>query len=431
MKSKLKFTLSATTILLTLLLSNTAFATSTSSSNLEVLIDNEPLDQLVPISFQNQHLLVPLRTISESLGYTIDWDTFGKDIYVNNYETNSSATLHMNEIEAELNGDPIELDAPPTDIDGSTMVPIRFIARKSDVGISVENTESQIKITTSNPSTPDIALNAESIIYIQTNKMQGSGIVLSNNGMIATNYHVIEDASEIQILFNDGTYYRGETKVIGLDAQKDIAILQIDAENLTPVTVDMTQEIVQGDTIYTIGSPHGKQNFVSEGIILDGNQDSINMSALIDKGNSGGGLFHENGNLLGMTYAFGKNQNLAIPIQTIANVPRNLDISISDMEFYEYKPVAPENLRSYKEDGNNYFTWSPVYGAEHYHVYISDVVDGVYERLYNTTLESDIWYWAFPHAFGLGSDGQTIYLKVSAVVDGVETPLSNVLGLRL
>lgn len=430
MKSKLKFAIMTSTALITILLSHTAFATDSSS----VLIDDEPLDQLVPITFQNQHLLVPLQTISESLGYTIDWDSYKQHIYVSNLATSSTATLHMDDLEAELNGNKIELDVPPTEIDGSTMVPIRFIARKSDVGVSVEQsseTEAQIKISTSTPTTPDIEVNAESIVYIQTDKMQGSGIILSNNGMIATNYHVVENASEIQILFNDGRYYQGETKVIGLDPQKDIAILQISQYNLTPVTVDMQQEIVSGDTIYTIGSPHGKQNFVSQGVIIDGNQDSINMSALIDKGNSGGGLFHENGNLLGMTYAFGKNQNLAIPIQTIANVPRNIDIPISDMQYYTYTPNAPENLRHYKDDGNNYFTWSPVYGAEHYHVYISDTVDGVYEKLYNTTLESDIWYWAFPHAFGLGSDGQTIYLKVSAVVDGVETPLSDIIGVKL
>lgn len=427
MKSKLKLTIGASTALVTLLLSSTVFATDNSS--LAVVIDDQPLAEPVQISFEDHHMLVPLRTISESLGYEVNWNSVNKDILVN--KTESNALLHMNSQLAELNGNVIELDVAPVDIDGSTMVPLRFIARKSEVGISVDttSTEQQIKIST---ETPENSLNADSIIYLQTDKMQGSGIILSNNGMIATNYHVVEGASTIQIIFNDGTEYTGQTKVIGLDAQKDIAILQIEARDLDPAIVNLQQEIISGDVIYTIGSPHGNKNFISEGVIIDSNSDSINMSALIDKGNSGGGLFHENGNLLGMTYAFGKNQNLAIPIQTIANIPRNLDMDFSEMKYYDYKPTAPENLRSYTEGQHTYFTWSPVYGADYYHVYISDGgEDGKFERLYNTTLESDIWYWAFPHAFGLGSDGQTVYIKVSAVVDGVEGEISETLKTKL
>lgn len=428
MKLGLKSTLIATTALITALVSSTAVlpTSATTMETLEVYIDDEPMSELVPITFEGQHILVPIRVLSEALGYTVDWDDYTQGIEVNREDT--TASLQINNILAELNGSIIELDTAPTPIDGSTMVPLRFIARKSELGVSVEQNDSQMKIST---TTPTNDLNLDTIAYLQTNKMQGSGIVLSSDGIIATNYHVIEGASTLQIIFNDGTVYQGDTTIVGLDAQKDIAILQIDKHNLTPATVNLQQKITKNDTIYTIGSPHGLKNFVSEGVILGSNQDSINMSALIDKGNSGGGLFHEDGNLLGMTYAFGKNQNLAIPIQTVANVPRNLNIDISQMATYKYKPTAPENLRYYTEGNSNYFTWSPVYGAEHYHVYISDTANGTFEKLYNTTLDSDIWYWAFPHAFGLGSDGQTVYLKISAVVDGVETEQSKTLRVKL
>ena len=81
---------------------------------------------------------------------------------------------------------------------------------------------------------PEKTENNDSVVYIQTNKMQGSGIVLSADGLIATNYHVIKGAATAQFVFADGTIYQGTTTVVGLDTSADIALLRIEKRVFLP-----------------------------------------------------------------------------------------------------------------------------------------------------------------------------------------------------
>ena len=156
---------------------------------------------------------------------------------------------------------------------------------------------------------------------------------------------------------------------------------------------------------------------------------AISATAAIEHGSSGGGLFNASGGLVGMTSFFGEGQYFSVPIAKVLAVPQNLSIPLREMKEYTYTPNAPQNLRCERdEEGYTNISWSPVYGAEHYIVYASAAQEGPFRPLKNQTLGGEKWYWGFPQAFGISArEGQPLYIRVSAVVDGKETPKSETL----
>ncbi|MGN0538139.1 MAG: S1C family serine protease [Acutalibacteraceae bacterium] len=139
----------------------------------------------------------------------------------------------------------------------------------------------------------------------------GSGIIVSKDGYIITNNHVIENASTILVKTTDGTEY--EATLIGTDSTADVALIKIDAKDLNAVTFADSSELAVGQTAIAIGNPLGSLGgTVTTGIIsaldrtinLDGQQmNLLQTNAAINPGNSGGGLFDSNGNLIGMVVA--------------------------------------------------------------------------------------------------------------------------------
>lgn len=139
----------------------------------------------------------------------------------------------------------------------------------------------------------------------------GSGFVLTEDGYIVSNYHVVEDARSITVIFNDST--RHDATYIGGDASNDIALLKIDASNLQTVTVGSSDLLIVGDQVVAIGNPLGvlastlTVGYVSAKdriVTTDGTQ--INMlqtDAAINPGNSGGPLFNMKGEVIGITSA--------------------------------------------------------------------------------------------------------------------------------
>ena len=201
------------------------------------------------------------------------------------------------------------------------MVPLRFVADYSGASVSWNPTTYTVSIERGGaPSTPEYT-TADSVVYIQTNKIQGSGIFLSEDGLIATNFHVIENASTAQIIFNDGTIYSGGITIVGLDPQADIALLQIDKQGLHPVTPSYT--ITAGEKVTAIGSPKGKRNVSSTGTVNGYTDDIISMTAPIAHGSSGGGLFNAAGQVIGMCSSYSENQYFAIPIEKVLAVHRS------------------------------------------------------------------------------------------------------------
>ena len=141
-----------------------------------------------------------------------------------------------------------------------------------------------------------------------TTNAAGSGVIISKDGYIVTNNHVIDGAQKITVKTSDGTEY--DAKLVGTDAKSDIAVLKVDANDLTPATLGDSSKISVGDTAIAIGNPLGTLGgTVTDGIIsatsreLVVNNESMKLiqtNATINSGNSGGGLFDGNGNLIGI-----------------------------------------------------------------------------------------------------------------------------------
>lgn len=160
----------------------------------------------------------------------------------------------------------------------------------------------------------------------------GSGVIVSRDGFILTNHHVIEGADEIITLLYDGR--EAKATIVGTDPETDLAVLKIDLDNLTPSTVGKSQQVQVGDIVLAIGNPFGVGQSVSQGIIsatgrkdlgLNIFENFIQTDAAINPGNSGGALVDVYGNLVGINSAI-LNENssvgigFAIPTETAIQV---------------------------------------------------------------------------------------------------------------
>ena len=191
---------------------------------------------------------------------------------------------------------------------------------------------------------------ANSVVEIQTESVStnpffpqavtsgaGSGVILSKDGYIVTNNHVIEGASKVTVKTKDGKSYNAD--FVGTDKTTDLAVIKIKAENLTPGVLGKSSDLEVGDVAIAIGNPLGELGgTVTSGIIsaLDReiNVDNQSMhllqtSAAINPGNSGGGLFNDHGELVGIVNAKSGGENIeglgfAIPIDHAKTVIENL-----------------------------------------------------------------------------------------------------------
>lgn len=144
-----------------------------------------------------------------------------------------------------------------------------------------------------------------------TSEAAGSGVIISTDGYIITNNHVIEDADSIKVTLYDGTEY--DATLIGTDSKSDIAVIKVDATDLTAAVIGDSSTIEVGDTAVVIGNPLGTLGgTVTNGIIsatnreVTINNESMNLiqtNAAINSGNSGGGMFDGQGCLIGIVNA--------------------------------------------------------------------------------------------------------------------------------
>lgn len=161
----------------------------------------------------------------------------------------------------------------------------------------------------------------------------GSGVIIdAKKGYIVTNNHVVQDASEIEIRLKDGRTFMA--KKLGADPESDIALLQIDAENLAQIPLADSDKLRVGDYAIAIGNPFGLEQTVTSGIISslgrsglhEGFEDFIQTDAAINSGNSGGALVNLRGELIGINTAIlGPNGgNVGIGFAIPANMMKNL-----------------------------------------------------------------------------------------------------------
>lgn len=149
----------------------------------------------------------------------------------------------------------------------------------------------------------------------KTPKMaQGSGFVVSQDGYILTNNHVVQDADQITVLLNDGNEFTA--KVIGTDPNTDIALLKIDGSNLPHLKLGDSDQIDIGEWVIAIGNPLGLQASVTVGVVSAKGRNDLDIArveefiqtdAAINRGNSGGCLLNLEGEVVGMNTAIASN----------------------------------------------------------------------------------------------------------------------------
>jgi Do/DeqQ family serine protease len=136
----------------------------------------------------------------------------------------------------------------------------------------------------------------------------GSGVIVdAENGYILTNHHVVDGADEILVSLTDGREL--EAQLVGSDAATDIAVIQVESEDLTEMPIGDSEDVKVGDFVIAIGSPYGLSHTVTSGIVSalgrtgisrDGYEDFIQTDASINPGNSGGALVNMSGELIGI-----------------------------------------------------------------------------------------------------------------------------------
>ena len=167
----------------------------------------------------------------------------------------------------------------------------------------------------------------------RTQTSLGSGVIMSSQGYVLTNYHVIENADEIEVLLADG--HTVAANVVGADPETDIAVLTINVENLPAVVITDSTKLQVGDVVLAIGNPYGFGQTVTQGIISATGRDRVGINtfenfiqtdAAINPGNSGGALINAYGEVVGINTAIfsksGGSQGIgfAIPIALASDV---------------------------------------------------------------------------------------------------------------
>jgi serine protease DegQ len=166
----------------------------------------------------------------------------------------------------------------------------------------------------------------------------GSGVLVSPEGVIITNHHVISDADEIEVALSDSRKFKA--KVVGSDPETDIAVLKIDAKQLpSPITLGKIDSVHVGDVVMAIGNPFGVGETVTSGIVSAMGRDHVGINtfenfiqtdAAINPGNSGGALIDTRGNLIGINTAIFSNNGgsmgigFAIPINLLKQVMESI-----------------------------------------------------------------------------------------------------------
>lgn len=180
--------------------------------------------------------------------------------------------------------------------------------------------------------------------YQTTAAASGSGFILTADGYILTNYHVIENSNSVKVTMYDGTSY--DATIVGYDESNDIAVLKIDATGLTPVVLGDSDELNVGDSVVAIGNPLGELTFsltsgavsaLNREVTLSSNvtMDLIQTDCAINSGNSGGALFNLYGEVIGITNAkysssgsSGEasidNIGFAIPINSVRSIVESI-----------------------------------------------------------------------------------------------------------
>ena len=198
----------------------------------------------------------------------------------------------------------------------------------------------------------------------------GSGVIVSSEGYILTNHHVVDGADEIEVALTDGR--KANAKVVGSDPETDLAVLKINLPNLPAITLGRLENVRVGDVVLAIGNPFGVGQTVTMGIVsalgrshlgINTFENFIQTDAAINPGNSGGALVDADGNLLGINTAIYSRSGgslgigFAIPVSLAKQVMESIISTGSVVRGWigvEPQDVTPEIAESFglsRKDG--------------------------------------------------------------------------------
>lgn len=168
---------------------------------------------------------------------------------------------------------------------------------------------------------------APSVVTIHVRSSEGEGMgtgfVIDARGTVATNHHVIDGASAIEVKLFDGTRIE-KVELLDADPEDDLALIRVSTDHaLVPVVLGESEKVVVGEAVVVIGNPIGLEHTLTDGLVsarrLYSGRKFIQMSAPVSPGNSGGPVFNRYGDVVGVTVAklWGENLNLAVPIDQL------------------------------------------------------------------------------------------------------------------
>ena len=279
---------------------------------------------------------------------------------------------------------------------GGSKVVIQQVERPASSDSSTDSTGNSISATSGTGlSTAQVAemvspsvvvITTEQVVYSQwswygqsqVESGAGSGVIISSDGYILTCAHVVSGASNITVTIGDTDY---PATLVGEDSTSDIAVLKIDATGLTPAVIGDSDKLAVGETTVAVGNPRGTlSNTVTQGIVSalnrqvtveDNDMTLIQTDTSISPGNSGGGLFNANGELIGVvnaksSYSEAEGIGFAIPINTAMDIAQQL-IENGAVA----RPVLGVSILDVQDSST-----AQQYGVSALGVYVADVTKG-------------------------------------------------------
>jgi len=406
-------------------------------SEIKVLLDDKAI-AFSPSPVQlDGYTLVPMRPIFEALQAEVSWEPQSKTIFATKGGTVIS--LKLGSKQATVNGKAQQLDAPAQLLQGSTMVPLRFVSEALGAQVSwdgatrtigirsleqllLDDAEQQTDTDTDTYGYETMSFSEivyrydDSIVTIETDRGQGSGMVIDDRWVL-TNFHVVSDATEGTIELTNGESLK-INGVLAYDEDADLAIIETASSiGALPVVIDQSHVYFKGDPVIAIGSPKGFRNTASEGVVsnihYDGGVNYIQTTAAIDQGSSGGALFDEYGEVIGITTSMipdtTANLNLAVSSEHVwplieqaerstkkaAFLPPSLPSSLSGATTAEIAKLMEDEFSSlWTEAGPTDLTgWRVNRDAKGWLV-IEANIDPSFYMVYADKIAQDMRYWA-------------------------------------
>jgi serine protease Do len=213
-----------------------------------------------------------------------------------------------------------------------------------------------------------------------TNAAAGSGFVITEDGYILTNYHVIDGANKVEVTLRNGETY--SAKIIGSDQDNDIAVIKIDAKDLTPATIGDSSQVEVGDLAVAIGNPLGQLGGTATAGIVSALDRTLTIEgttltllqtdAAINGGNSGGGLFNSKGELIGVVESKASAVGVeglafALPINSVSEIINDMIENGGSATTSKSTPAVGVVISEVSDSNAQY------YGLESAGVYIAQV----------------------------------------------------------